>query len=52
MKSRIAVNEWNSVVGAAGDDAAIENLSNLLRKNVLDRQAGVTGDELRIAIVT
>ncbi len=39
-------------VGAAGDDAAMESFFSLLQKNVLDRRAGATCEELRIAIVT
>jgi len=39
-------------VGAAGDNAAMESFFSLLQKNVLDRQAWVTREELRIAIVT
>ncbi len=39
-------------VGAAGDNAAMESFFALLQKNVLDRQAWATREELRIAIVT
>ena len=39
-------------VGAAGDNAAMESFFALLQKNVLDRQAWRTREELRIAIVT
>lgn len=39
-------------VGAAGDNAAMESFFALLQKNVLDRRAWATRDELRIAIVT
>lgn len=39
-------------VGAAGDNAAMESFFSLLQKNVLDRQAWATREELRIAIVT
>lgn len=39
-------------VGAAGDNAAMESFFSLLQKNVLDRQAWATGEQLRIAIVT
>ena len=39
-------------VGAAGDNAAMESFFSLLQKNVLDRQAWRTRQELRIAIVT
>ncbi len=39
-------------VGAAGDNAAIESFFSLLQKNVLDRRAWATREELRIAIVT
>ena len=39
-------------VGAAGDNAAMESFFSLLQKNVLDRRAWATRDELRIAIVT
>ncbi|MFB6603678.1 IS3 family transposase [Streptomyces noursei] len=39
-------------VGAAGDNAAMECFFSLLQKNVLDRRAWATREELRIAIVT
>lgn len=39
-------------VGAGGDNAAMESFFALLQKNVLDRRAWATRDELRIAIVT
>ena len=39
-------------VGAAGDNAAMESFFSLLQKNVLNRRAWRTRDELRIAIVT
>ena len=39
-------------VGAAGDNAAMESFFALLQKNVLDRQAWATRQQLRIAIVT
>ena len=39
-------------VGAAGDNAAMESFFALLQKNVLNRRAWTTRDELRIAIVT
>jgi putative transposase len=39
-------------VGAAGDNAAMESFFALLRKNVLNRRAWATREELRIAIVT
>ncbi|MFD9973915.1 IS3 family transposase [Streptomyces sp. NPDC059017] len=39
-------------VGAAGDNAAMESFFSLLQKNVLDRRACATREELRIAIVT
>ncbi len=39
-------------VGAAGDNAAMESFFGLLQKNVLDRRAWATRQELRIAIVT
>ena len=39
-------------VGAAGDNAAMESFFALLQKNVLDRRAWATREELRIAIVT
>lgn len=39
-------------VGAAGDNAAMESFFALPQKNVLDRQAWRTREELRIAIVT
>ena len=38
-------------VGAAGDNAAMESFFSLLQNNVLDRQAWVTRDDLRLAIV-
>ncbi len=39
-------------VGAAGDNAAMESFFSLLQKNVLDRRAWATREQLRIAIVT
>ena len=39
-------------VGAAGDNAAMESFFSLLQKNVLNRRAWRTRDELRIEIVT
>ncbi len=39
-------------VGAAGDNAAMESFFSLLQKNVLDRCAWATREDLRIAIVT
>ncbi|RKT78486.1 transposase InsO family protein [Terracoccus luteus] len=39
-------------VGAAGDNAAMESFFALLQKNVLNRRAWPTREELRIAIVT
>ncbi|MFC5677090.1 IS3 family transposase [Aeromicrobium endophyticum] len=39
-------------VGACGDNAAMESFFALLQKNVLDRRAWRTREELRIAIVT
>ena len=39
-------------VGAAGDNAAMESWFALLQKNVLDRRAWTTREELRIAIIT
>ena len=39
-------------VGAAGDNAAMESFFALLQKNVLDRRAWATREELRIAIIT
>lgn len=39
------------LVGADGDNAAMESFFSLLQKNVLDRQAWATREELRIAIV-
>jgi putative transposase len=39
-------------VGAAADNAAMESFFALLQKNVLDRRAWATRQELRIAIVT
>ncbi len=39
-------------VGACGDNAAMESFFSLVQKNVLDRRAWATRDELRIAIVT
>ena len=38
-------------VGAAGDNAAMESFFSLLQKNVLNRRAWDTREELRIAIV-
>lgn len=38
-------------VGAAGDNAAMESFFALLQKNVLNRRAWQTRDELQIAIV-
>ncbi|MGO4258967.1 IS3 family transposase [Marmoricola sp. RAF53] len=39
-------------VGAAGDNAAMESFFSLLQKNVLNRRAWETREDLRIAIVT
>lgn len=39
-------------VGAAGDNAAMESFFSLLQKNVLNRRAWTTRNELRLAIVT
>jgi putative transposase len=39
-------------VGACGDNAAMESCFALLQKNVLDRQAWTSRDQLRLAIVT
>jgi transposase InsO family protein len=39
-------------VGACGDNAAMESFFALLQKNVLNRHAWATREELRIAIVT
>lgn len=39
-------------VGAAGDNASMKSFFSLLQKNVLDRRAWATREELRIAIVT
>lgn len=39
-------------VGAAGDNAAMRSFFSLLQKNVLDRRAWATHQELWIAIVT
>ena len=39
-------------VGAAGDNAAMESFFALLQKNVLDRRAWATRQQLRTAIVT
>ena len=39
-------------VGSAGDNAAMDSFFALLQRNVLDRRAWQTRDELRIAIVT
>ncbi|WP_344648732.1 IS3 family transposase [Cryptosporangium japonicum] len=39
-------------VGSAGDNAAMESFFSLLQRNVLDRRAWATRDDLRIAIVT
>jgi len=38
--------------GAAGDNATMESFVGLLQDNVLNRRAGATRDQLRIAIVT
>lgn len=38
-------------VGAAGDNAAMESFFALLQKNVLDRKAWVSRQELRLAVV-
>lgn len=38
-------------VGAAGDNAAMESFFSLLQKNVLNRRAWASRDELRMAIV-
>ena len=56
-KSVHALNRYGLVgsigkVGAAGDNAAMESFFALLQKNVLDRRAWTTREELRIAIVT
>jgi putative transposase len=39
-------------VGSAGDNAAMESFFSLLQKNVLNRQAWDTREQLRIAIIT
>jgi transposase InsO family protein len=39
-------------VGSSGDNAAMESFFALLQKNVLDRRAWTTREQLRIAIVT
>ena len=39
-------------VGACGDNAAMESFFSLLQKNVLDRKAWATREELRLAIVS
>lgn len=39
-------------VGSAGDNAVMDSFFALLQRNVLDRRAWQTRDELRIAIVT
>lgn len=39
-------------VGSAGDNAAMESFFSLLQKNVLNRHAWDTRDQLRLAIVT
>jgi transposase InsO family protein len=39
-------------VGSAGDNAAMESFFSLLQKNVFNRQAWITRDELRIATAT
>ena len=39
-------------VGVAGDNAAMESFFSLLQKNVLNRHAWQTREQLRIAIVT
>jgi transposase InsO family protein len=38
-------------VGAAGDNAAMESFFSLLQKNVLNRRAWATREQLRIAII-
>jgi putative transposase len=40
------------IVGACGDNAAMESFFSLLQKNVLDRQPWSTQEQLRLAIVT
>ena len=39
-------------VGSSGDNAAMESFFALLQKNVLDRRAWTTREQLRIAMVT
>jgi transposase InsO family protein len=39
-------------VGARGDNAAMESLFSLVKKNVLDRQSWATREHLRLAIVS
>ncbi|WP_336633324.1 MULTISPECIES: IS3 family transposase [unclassified Microbacterium] len=39
-------------VGSSGDNAAMESFFTLLQKNVLDRRAWTTREQLRIAMVT
>lgn len=39
-------------VSACGDNAAMESLFALLRKNVLNRRSWATREELQVAIVT
>ena len=39
-------------VGTAGDNAAMQSFFSLLQKNVLNRRAWATRDDLRIAVVT
>jgi transposase InsO family protein len=39
-------------VSSAGDNAAMESFFSRLQKNVLNRQAWATRDELRLAIIT
>jgi len=39
-------------VGACADNAAMESLSSLRQKNVLDRQRWLTRQDLRLAVTT
>ena len=39
-------------VGACADNAAMESFFSLLQKNVLNRNAGHTREQLRLAIIT
>lgn len=38
---------WTAIMGAAGDNAAMESFFSLLQKNVLDRRGWNTREELQ-----